>query len=587
MNNNNSKFYRLAVLAFLAILLAYSNHFSNSFHFDDDHTIVNNPAIRDINVYKFFVDGKTISTLPTNQSYRPFLTLENAIDFKLSKGGGTQVFHIHIFITFIFVCILIFVFVKDLLYKIDFQGKKENWALLAATMFGLLCANAETVNYIFQRAEIDAALFVLAGMVAFTKGGFWRKYQLYLIFPLIGFFAKEMAFVFAPLLLLYLLIFEENMDLLHFYRSEEIKKLIRSLKTALPAILLTIAYFIFYKIMIPETWTTGGDNVSVYKYMITQPLVICHYIVTYFIPYNLSADTDWTVFNSIADYRAITGIVLLIGILYLALKSSKNKNTRLFSFGLLWFLISLIPTSSVLPYSEVLNDHRCFIPYIGLTIAALSGFKYLLDKYFPNALYNRSSKRIVVLIVIIFLTGNAFGVHQRNKVWHDDLSLWKDVTEKSPLNARGWMNYGVALMKNGEYEQAEMKFLKAASLNPVYAFIYINLGIVNDYMGKTELAESYFKRAIECKNFEHVSWYYYGHFLLSKERLAEAENALLNSLKIVPDYYSARVDLMQIYLKLQDWDKLKRETEMMQRDYPNDPFTMIFAELLKSKQVTK
>ncbi|HRR48687.1 MAG TPA: hypothetical protein P5293_01735, partial [Bacteroidales bacterium] len=66
-----------------------------------------------------------------------------------------------------------------------------------------------------------------------------------------------------------------------------------------------------------------------------------------------------------------------------------------------------------------------------------------------------------------------------------------------------------------------------------------------------------------------------------------AENALLNSLKIVPDYYSARVDLMQIYLKLQDWDKLKRETEMMQRDYPNDPFTMIFAELLKSKQVTK
>ena len=70
----------LALAAFMAILLAYSNHFDNSFHFDDDHTIVNNPAIREIDIYKFIVDGKTISTLPANQSYRPYLTIENALD---------------------------------------------------------------------------------------------------------------------------------------------------------------------------------------------------------------------------------------------------------------------------------------------------------------------------------------------------------------------------------------------------------------------------------------------------------------------------------------------------------------------------
>lgn len=577
----------LAFAAFLAILLAYSNHFDNSFHFDDDHTIVNNAAIRNIDIYKFIVDGKTISTLPSNQSYRPYLTIENAIDLKLSGDIGTRAFHIHIFITHILVCFLLYFLTKIILEKSGFQGRKDYWALLVATSFGLLCANAETVNYIFQRAEIDSALFVLAGLVAYLAGGIWKKYHLYLIFPLIGFFAKEMTFVFAPLLLLYLLIFEENMDLLRFYKSEEIKKLKRSLVKTLPAILLTIGYYIFYKIMIPDTWTTGGDSISNYKYMITQPFVICHYLVTYLIPYNLSADTDWKVFESIADNRAIIGIILLAGFIFLALKTSKSKKTRVISFGLLWFLISLLPTSSIMTYAEVMNDHRCYIPYLGLGIAVIFGVKYFIDKYFPKVYTSKNGKNTLAVIILLFLGGNAFGVYQRNKVWHNDLTLWSDVTEKSPKNARGWMNYGVALMQVSEFENAETKFLKAASLNPFYSYIYINLGILKGVAGDPEEAEMYYKKAIDCANFEHAAWYYYGHFLLSVERYNEAETALQKALEYVPDYYSARVDLLQVYLKREDWQRLREELIFFSNRYPNDAIITIYNQLLNSKQSGK
>jgi len=582
---SNPNFLILALVAFFSIFLAYSNHFSNGFHFDDDHSIVNNAGIKEIDVYKFFTDGKTISTLPSNQSYRPYLTLENAIDYKISKGTSTKPFHIHIFITFLLVCLLLYAFVKKILDKVQFSRHNEYWALLVATIFGLLCANAETVNYIFQRAEIDSAMFVLAGLVAYMEGGRWRKYHIYLIFPLIGFFAKEMTFVFAPLLFLYLLIFEENVDLLHFYKSEEFKKFKKALIASLPAIGLTIAYYIFYKKMIPPTWTTGGDAVSPYIYFITQPFVICHYMLTYFIPYNLSADTDWTVFSSITDPRAIVGMVIIASVLFIALKTSKSKKTRLFSFGLLWFGISLLPTSSFLPYSEVLNDHRCFIPYLGFTIAFVFGAKYLLDRYFPNALKQKSGKRLLTLLLVLFLVGNAYGVYQRNKVWHDDLSLWKDVTEKSPGNARGWMNYGVALMGMGEYPNAEKSLLIAASLNPTYSYIYINLGIVTGAAGDAVRAESYYKKAISCKNFEHVSLYYYGHFLLSQERLGEATECMNNALKLVPGYYNARIDLMQIYFKLKDWEKMKEITLSVLRDYPTDTMANIYLGLLNSKPV--
>jgi len=213
-NNQNSfknpVFIVLALLVFATIVFAYSNHFSNSFHFDDSHTIENNSAIQELNILKFFTDGTTFSSLPENQGYRPLTTLQNAIDYKIGGGLNTKAFHIHIFFTFLVVCMLICMFVKKILDIIKFSAYNQFWALLIASIFGLLCANAETVNYIIQRAEITAALFVLAGFVAFLSGGFWRDKFVYLLFPLIGFFAKEITFVFAPLLLLYLLIFEEE-----------------------------------------------------------------------------------------------------------------------------------------------------------------------------------------------------------------------------------------------------------------------------------------------------------------------------------------------------------------------------------------
>ena len=71
----------------LAILAAYSNHFQNSFHFDDAHTIVTNAAIRELrNVPLFFRDATTFSSLPSNQSYRPLVSTLLAIDYRLGAG---------------------------------------------------------------------------------------------------------------------------------------------------------------------------------------------------------------------------------------------------------------------------------------------------------------------------------------------------------------------------------------------------------------------------------------------------------------------------------------------------------------------
>src|SRR5690606_19319473 len=98
--------------------------------------------------------------------------------------------------------------------------------------------------------------------------------------------------------------------------------------------------------------------------------------------------------------------------------------------------------------------------------------------YLPNIWTSKNGPSALLLFLVLFLSANAYGVYQRNKVWKDDLSLWKDVTLKSPKNGRGLMNYGLALMARADYAGAERYFEKALVLNPNYGTLHINLGIL-------------------------------------------------------------------------------------------------------------
>ena len=584
-NNHNSfknpVFLLLGILLLGVIFLAYSNHFDNSFQFDDAHTIQNNAAIRELNIKDFFADGSTFSSLPTNQSYRPYITTINALDYQLGSGS-TKPFHIHIFISFVLTCLLLCVLVKKILDKIHFSVHNQFWGLTVAAVFGLLCANAETVNYVIQRAEIEAGLYILAGFVAFLQGGIWRSKYLYLIFPFIGFFAKEMAFVFSPLLFLYVLIFEENTNLLYFYKKEEFKKCVVAFKKVFPSVALTALFLVFYIRMLPDTFQPGG--ISTYQYLITQPLVICHYILTFFIPYALSADTDWRAFESITDYRAITGIILLLVIIYLALKTSKNKNTRLISFGLLWFLISLLPTSSFIPFAEVLNDHRPFIPYLGLTIAVVFGIKYVLTKFLKEKATQPLAQNTIFIVVLLFLGLNAYGVFQRNKVWKTELSLWKDVTLKSPQNGRGFMNYGLALMAQGDYQNAEINYIKALELTPNYPTLYTNLGILKNAMGNKAEAEEFFKKSISLPTSNQISYYYYASFLSNNNRDTEAIEFLEKALDLYSGHLDSQLLLFNILHKQQNWEQLTSVTKNILETDPTNTNAKKYLEITQSRK---
>ena len=143
------------------LFATYANHFHNSFHFDDAHTIENNVAIRDLrNIPQFFRDATTFSVLPSNQSYRPLVSTLLAIAYRLGSGR-TFWFHLSVFILFA-ALIFALAFVVYRLLELNVRARANLWiALAAAGWYGVHPANADTVNYVIASSEVISTLGVV------------------------------------------------------------------------------------------------------------------------------------------------------------------------------------------------------------------------------------------------------------------------------------------------------------------------------------------------------------------------------------------------------------------------------------------
>jgi protein O-mannosyl-transferase len=512
-------------LLLIAILAAYSNHFHNGFHYDDGHTIVNNAAIRDLrNIPAFFRDGTTFSALPSNQSYRPLVSTLLAIDYQL--GGGLQPFWFHASILGIFIALtLLLAFVIYHFIKSDAASSPTPWiAIAAAACYGLHPANADAINYIVVSAEVISTLGVIASFAVYFAFPRFRRYYLFVLPAAIAVLGKPPAAIFPLLFVLFRLLFPEESRTSHARA--------RLMEMVAPFVVCG-AVLLFVQHMTPQSWSSGAGNA--HDYLITQPYVALLYFKAFFWPTGLSADYGLDPFVA-ADARFWMGVAFVVALAAAAITAAQFNKTRLIGFGLLWFLITLLPTS-LFPLAEVMNDYRTFLPYIGLVIA-LAGAGRLLVASLDRQ--SSASKIAVAVAVILFLCGNGYATFQRNKVWQTEETLWHDVVLKNPRNGRGLMVYGIQLMNKGDFVSALDYFDRAQQFSPRYSVLLINRAIAENATGQSAAAEQHFKEALRMAPALPDPYTYYARYLTEHSRAAEARTFLRQALAISPTDVTAR-----------------------------------------------
>ena len=516
----------------LAILAAYSNHFQNSFHFDDAHTIVTNAAICELrNIPLFFRDATTFSSLPSNQSYRPLVSTLLAIDYRL---GGLQPFWFHLSIFALFIALtLLLAFVVYCVLEIVTPPSTNLWiALASAAWYGLHPANADTINYIIASSEVISTLGVAASFAVYFAFSHLRRYYLYVLPAAIAILAKPPAAIFAVLFLIYRALFREKQA------HPRETRLQRTAEIGVPFVVCG-AVLLLVQRMTPRSWIAGAANA--HNYLITQPYVALLYFKTFFWPSGLSADYDLNPFTTTDDPRFWAAFAFVTLLIMASIVAAVFKKTRVTGFGLLWFLIALLSTSA-LPLAEVMNDHRTFLPYIGLAIAMAGAVSLLVNR---DVRYSLWVKAAAAITVGLFLCGNGYATFQRNKVWNTEETLWRDVTIKSPRNPRGLMNYGNTLMGKGDLNEALGYFHRALAFAPQYSVLLINLAIAEDATKQDAAAEQHFKDALRLAPASPDSYTYYARYLLSHSRSEEARGFLRSALELSSTDLTARELLAQ------------------------------------------
>jgi protein O-mannosyl-transferase len=371
----SSKRFNLIALCIIAglILIAYSNTFTASFHFDDNPAIIENPNVRHVTM-------DNIMTLI--RGGRPVVNLSIMLNYQLN-GMDVVGYHIFNIATHILNSVLVYFLVLGTLrlpQLLDrYKGKAQWMALFCALLFGVHPVQTESVTYIISRSELLATCFYLAAFLLLIKGarsGNFLYAVAVMIASLLAMSSKEWAVTVPALLVLYDFLFLADGKI-----QPVLSRWYYYVLAALPWIL------VIQKLNLFATGGTAGVGFSVVSatgitaksYLYTSFNVIWTYIRLLFLPINQNLDYDYPIAKTLFELPTILSFAGHLAIIAASVWLYRTRKWTLVPFGVAWFYIGLSPVQSFVPVIDVIFEHRLYMPSIGFFLAFIVLYEAVFD----------------------------------------------------------------------------------------------------------------------------------------------------------------------------------------------------------------
>jgi Flp pilus assembly protein TadD len=534
--------FTLLFLALLGVGLAvsYANSFGIGFYFDDIYGIANNPAIRSLrNIPLFFSDPFTLTAVRENVDIRPVLVVTFAVNYAIS-GNEPWSYHLFNLILHFIATGLVFVIVRDHLWwpasDRGPSGEARIPAAVAALFFALAPLNSQTLNYMWARSALLCTAFYLAAFLALLH----RRWMLGSVLHVLGLLTKAIAVTLPVMIVVQDFLYRDRA------RYPTVMSYIRDwrrlvLPVGLPAV-LNVVYLVHHSILLPEGWEAKLHErwVTPWIWFMSQWPALLYYVRLFLWPDALSVDHDFPYTTSLLLPRAWLSLLALLTWSVLALRAARRYPQV--TFATAWFFLTLAPESSFAPLAEVINDHR---PYIASSLGLSVLLAWLIDR--AVALIAQRQRQTVFIAASLILCAAALPFNRyRTWQWSDSLRIWEDTTRKSPNNGRAWMNTGLAYMGRGDLVSARRYFERARDLTPQYAWVYMNLSVLETNEGHPEKSLAQAQEAVRLRPDVSMTHYYLGEALEKMGRANEAAAAYQQAIRLDPLYNAPRVALARL-----------------------------------------
>ena len=491
----------------LALLLVggmiYGGSLDNSFHYDDEHSIVRNPHLRSLaNIPAFFVDPTLFSSEPGKAMYRPALLCTYALNYALD---GYDVRGYHLFNLGIHILTAWLVFWLGC----RVSGPRAGW--FGALLFLVHPLAVEPVNYISSRSESLAALWYLLSLNLYLRGRLAGGLVAYGA----GLLTKTTAIT-LPLVLLCFEIWGGNR------RGVDWRLTVRRMA---PYLLISLVYLIVSQGLIQQAF--GPEQVrSLTAQGLTQLKALVYYLKLLLLPFPLSVEHAFQVSRTV-EWVHLPALGLVISLLVVSRHALSRKPLLLFAA----MLLPLLPASLV-PLNVLVNEHRLYLP---MAFACLG-----LGGLWSWSRLDVGGSGRVLLLGLVGVWG--WWGAQRTRDWQDEYTLWTRALKVAPQMPRVHFLLGEAHRRRGALQEAVEAYVRADSLYGGNADVQVSLGALYYEMGQLDRSRAVLEHLLRTQP-EHPEALYNLGLVLRAEDGEAALRALERAFALRPDFVEAGMEL--------------------------------------------
>ncbi|PWT91451.1 MAG: hypothetical protein C5B54_05235, partial [Acidobacteria bacterium] len=385
------------------ILITFFVSLKGGFVYDDHFQLENNPYIKDFSHLKLLITKDVWYFSPETKSnnYRPVHMLTYLFIYFVF-GPNPLAYHA--------VNLMVHLIVVLLLYRVFLKYVEGLSAFLGALLFAVHPIHVESIAWIGGITDLLCAVFLLSSLLLFFNG---KTYMSLIPFGF-ALWSKEIAVMFPALILADQWLFRRN--------SKD-----QTRRWFIGAILLIAIYSGMRIFALGTIVRRNAVSNNFFAQAYSAVVFAGMYIQKLLAPIQLNAFYDFHIPHGVTD--SVPAIILLLIFVMLGWILRRN---RILIFGLLWFIIFLLPALVVSGVSPVLFAERyLYLPSAGAALAAVS--------------FRMRSRTMLLMFVLVIVY--AIVSFNRSRIWHDDLALWADTIQKSPGSATVNYNLATAYMK--------------------------------------------------------------------------------------------------------------------------------------------
>ena len=544
---------RVKALALICVcgVIIYFATVHSPFIYDDAHAIEDNPYIKNLSKFQQMVGVQNIF----NRSILLFtFSVNHAI-------GQLDVFGYHLINLMLHLCVGIMLYFLTMeLLTIENPALTPTFQRLplAVSLIHIFNPiNVESVTYLSSRSSVLVTLFYLSSFYLFIrfvnskeKKKKWKNihYPIVILFLFyLGLGTKEIIVTLPIIAVLYLWVHSSTKNF-HKFLPE------------LAVILIPLIIYLLYRyVQMGNLLVIKTDPYSYMMdrslYILTQiKVVISYYFVKLIFPINLNFEPDIRLVSGFLDWEwvvsLIIGVCIAIGIFY--------QKSILLKCSFIWALITILPTSSIIPLKQIATEHRTYLPGLGINMGL--GILFLRGV---------SHRKLIPPTLFIFLVIYGLLAMKRSLDYRSEINLWQDTVRKSPYKSMVHNNMGTAYLSKERLKEARKSFEVALALSPSSTDPYINMGHIDARNKEWDKAKLKYDLALKLGANRSQVFFNSGLMRLKLNKPAEALPFLLEAIKIKKHRSLYHLELGNAFRMLKQYDSALKSYRKVLELEPN------------------